>query len=161
MGTKKRKEKPIIIVACALLIFTTILFAKGKFTKEVIFKGCGTRLPNHEYSIKFPFFWSVKQTSSDIASNYYEARGLNSTLTVSCTNQGVGGDVCEDNDRTEFMIAGVSYQACYGFVDGKWKMGVLNLSTGPATNATLSFWSDGLEKKQIETILSSLKVFDK
>jgi hypothetical protein len=142
-----------------LLAIVVILFASNSFTKEIVFRECGTQLPNYQYSLRFPFYWRAKQTTLDISSSYYELRGTDSVFTVSCTNQGVGGDICDDKHRTKFMVDGKNYEACFGKVNGKWNMGVLNLSTDPITNATIAFWSEGLKKSQIEKILSSVKIY--
>lgn len=146
-----------ILITLFVLVMTSI-FILSKSTSEITFIGCGTDLPNYKYSLKFPFLWTFKQTMLDSASSYYEVIGPNSVFTVSCTNQGVGGDRCDDKYRTKFIVNGENYEACFGEIDGKWNMGVLNLSTDSVTNATIAFWSDGLEKDQIDKILSTFKL---
>lgn len=145
-----------ILVALIVLVITSI-FILSRSTSEITFIGCGTDLPNYKYSLKFPFFWTFEQTMLDSASSYYEVSGPNSVFTVSCTNQGVGGDLCDEKYRIKFDIPGIEDQPCFGLVDGKWNMGVLNLSTDSVTNATIAFWSDGLEKNKIDKILSTFK----
>lgn len=154
---KFKLNKWVKILIASFVLITSIVFILNRTTKEVVFKECGTDLPNYKYSLRFPFFWTFKQTMLDSASSYYEVSGPNSVFTVSCTNQGVGGDVCDDKYRTKFMVNGKNYETCFGEVDGKWNMGVLNLSTDSVTNATIAFWSDGLEKNKIDKILSTFK----
>lgn len=126
--------------------------------KEIVFQSCGIRLPNYKYSIKFPANWTVVRRSYDEISTYFDATSPDKIFTVSCTNQGVGGDVCDDKYRIKLDIPGINDQPCFGLVDGKWSMGVLNLPTDTKTNATVSFWAKGLEKASIQDILNSYKL---
>lgn len=159
----KIKDKKInlakkIYFGIGTLIIISILFtASNLLTKEVVFKGCGTELINYEYSLRFPIFWTIKQTINDSASSYYEVKGINNVFTASCTNQGVGGG-CEDKYRSRIKIAGTEYNACFGKYDNKWNLSNLNLPTEKNTNATISFWATGLNKARVEKILSTFKV---
>ena len=120
-------------------------------------QSCGSRLPNYKYSIEFPANWPVVRRSYDLASTYFDAVNGNKSFTISCTNQGVGGG-CEPQYLTKFKVGEKEYNACFGLIDGIWKMNDFNLSADKATNATVSFWSERLDRASIEKILSSFKL---
>ena len=125
--------------------------------KEIVLQSCGSRLPDYKYSIQFPANWMIMRRSYDEASTYFDAIGNSKSFTISCTNQGVGGG-CEPQYRTKFKVGDKEYNACFGLIDGVWKMNDFNLSTDKATNATISFWSEGLERYSIEKILTSFRI---
>ena len=125
--------------------------------KEITLQSCGSRLPDYKYSIKLPANWTIVRRSYDEASTYFDANSDNKTFSVSCTNQGVVGG-CEPQYRTKFKVADKEYNACFGLIDSVWKMNDFSLSTDKATNATISFWSDGLDRLSIEKILSTFNL---
>lgn len=130
-------------------------------SKTVSLTGCGTKLPKYEYRLETPVYWRIDQTAHNKWSSQHELSGLGGILTIGCTHQGIGGDVCDSKDKVKFMIQGEIFEACFAKINGTWKMGVLNLPVDPSTNATISFWSKGLRKDQIEKIISSLRMDNK
>lgn len=155
-GKKFKLNKWMKVLIALLVLIITSMIILIKSPSEITFTGCGTDLPNYKYSLKFPFFWTVKQTMLDSASSYYEVSGPNSVFTVSCTNQGIGGG-CEENYRTKISVAGKDYDACLQKNENKWSLSNLNLPTEKDTNATISFWSEGLDRIEIEKVLSTFK----
>lgn len=153
---KLKLSKWMKILMALFVLVISLIFLLSKSTSEITFNGCGTDLPNYKYSLKFPFFWTFEQTDLDSASSYYEVSGPNSVFTVSCTNQGIGGG-CDENSRTKISVAGKEYDACFQRVEGEWSLNNLNLPTEKDTNATISFWSEGLNRIEIEKILSTFK----
>lgn len=125
--------------------------------KKIVFQSCGSRLPEYKYSLELPANWTISRTSYDEASTYFEAASDEKSFTVSCTNQGVGGG-CDEKYHTKFTVNGKEYNTCFGIFEDRWSFGVLNLSTDSKTNATVSFWAEGLERLEIEKVLSSFKL---
>lgn len=122
--------------------------------KEIILQSCGSRLPEYKYSIELPANWTVKRSSYDEASTYFKAENNGQLFIISCTNQGVGGG-CEEQFKTKFAIGGKEYDACFSLIDGKFKLSDFNLPPDPKTNATISFWAEGLDRASISKIISS------
>ncbi|WKZ25723.1 MAG: hypothetical protein QY322_00190 [bacterium] len=153
---KFKLNKWIKILLPLLVLVIGSMFILSKSTSEISFNGCGTDFPNYKYSLKFPFLWTFKQTVLDSTSSYYEVSGPNSVFTVSCTNQGVGGG-CNKDYWTTINVNGRQYDACLQKIDGTWNMSNVNFSDTSVENIIVSFWSEGLDKIEIEKILSSFK----
>lgn len=127
--------------------------------KEITLQSCGSKLPNYKYSIQFPANWTLVRRSYDEASTYFDAKFDDVTFTISCTNQGVGGG-CEPQYRTKFKVADKEYNACFGVFNGSLFLNNFNLDTDKNTNATISFWADGLDRPTIQEILNSYKLIE-
>lgn len=173
MARTRDKKKLLKWLFFGLLVLTLILYAGLKLksgdgtlvrlgnplsssTKEFVFTSCGSRLPDYQYSVEIPNNWSVYRTTYDSASTYYEAKGENTLFTISCTNQGVGGG-CDEMYHTKIKISGKEYEMCYQEINGKWNMSNLNFFNDSSLKATISFWTEGLDKSEIEELLSSFK----
>ncbi len=130
--------------------------------KNITFKGCGTNLPNYEYSLQLPSNWTITKRKLgglfDTFSVYFDAQGNGEQFTISCTTQGVGGDICDNRGIwTKFTVGADTEEACWGQIDGKWTMGVLNLKRDPSSQAAIAFWAEGIERLKLNQIFSTFR----
>lgn len=131
--------------------------------QKITFRGCGTNLPRYSYYINLPANWTVKKItnkaySSDKFDSVFTAEGDGKYLQINCTTNGVGGDICDKKYWTKFTIVGKIIEACYGQIDEKWNMGVLNLPRDPSTQAIIAFWAKSMDKLMLDKIFSSFKI---
>lgn len=125
--------------------------------RKVTLTSCGSDLQNYKYSLEIPYFWTTNRTRYDKNNVDYELNGLNTSFTVSCTTLGVGGG-CEQQFLTKFNVDGKNFDACFGMIDGQWKLSDFNLDRNPVTKSIISFSSAGLDKSYIEKLLSTFKI---
>ncbi len=130
--------------------------------KKVKMKGCGSDFPNLTYQINLPGNWKVSRENSQFET-YYVAKGIGQTVGVGCTLE-PGGDICGDHGSqwTNFKVGSKTQEACFGNLNGVWIMGVLNIpGLGSSDKETLFFTTSGLDKANIDKLLSTFEVISK
>ncbi|MBI1863916.1 hypothetical protein HYS03_01770 [Candidatus Woesebacteria bacterium] len=160
--------KRLFILTTALVIISIAggIYFKDYYWKKYSFQGCGPNLSDYQYSIELPGQWNTKKRdlgSELLTKNsvYYDLTKNNMTFTISCTTQGVGGDICDTQYRKTFNVGNQIGEACYGKINGIWKMGVLNLPRNLSNNTVIAFWAEDIEPDLLSKIFSTFQLNSK